>query len=50
VRRLNLGDLLIGGAGVGMIMLWVVSVITSLAVPIVVVWGVIKLVKHFTAS
>lgn len=55
-RGSNMGikDDLVGIFGVGGVILfgvfWVTSILVSLAMPVVIIWGIFKLVKHFTGG
>jgi hypothetical protein len=40
----------IGGTSILIALLWAVSVLVSLAVPVVFVWAAFKLVRHFTGG
>jgi len=51
---MGIKDDLVGIFGVGGVILfgvfWVTSILVSLAMPVVIIWGIFKLVKHFTGG
>lgn len=47
--RERANEFVIGFGFVGIILLWLFGILISFALPIVVIWALIKLVFHFTA-
>lgn len=35
--------------GIFIVLCWIVAIVASVALPVVIIWGIIKLVAHFTA-